>query len=198
MARTARHPIHRGLRHLARLGPAAVLVLATGCGGFGSEQQSAVEAWADDVCASVSDWKGAVEDAQATLGDPVTLSADDVRNALNSVVSATTSFVNDLKGMGPPDTEAGQAAADELSILSGKLQHQADVVTQAMDESSTNLQELLAQVSTVSGAISRMVGDSVAAVENIEQLDGAAELESAFQEASACQELRAGDAPGGG
>jgi len=192
MASTAVHPFQTGRRALAGLGSVAVLALATACGGSDAEPQSAAEVWADDVCSSVSDWKGAVEGAQATLSDPGNLSANDVKAALRSVSTATSAFVADLKGMGPPDTEAGQAAQDELSTLSGRLQQQADVVTQALNESSDNLQELLAQVSTVSGAVSRMVSESVAAVDNIRQLDGADELESAFQDSSTCQDLGAG------
>jgi hypothetical protein len=37
-----------------------------------------------------------------------------------------------------------------------------------------------------------MVTDTTTAVENIRQLDGADELESAFQDSSACQGLRTG------
>ena len=195
MTSTARHPVHGGRRHLAHLGLIAVLALATGCGGSESDQQSATEAWADDVCSTVSDWKGAVEDAQTTLSDPASLSADDVRGALDSVSTATTAFVNNLQDIGPPDTEAGEQAGAQLSTLSDQLQEQADVVTRTLNQPSANLQELLAQVSTVTKALSTMVTDSVTAVENIRQLDGADELERAFQDSQTCQELRPSDGP---
>jgi len=197
MTSAARHQVHGGRRHLAELGLVAVLALATGCGGSESDQQTAAEAWADDVCSTVSDWKGALEDAQTTLSDPANLSANDVKDALESVSTATSAFIDDLNGIGPPDTEAGRAAQEQLSTLSGQLQQQADVVTRTLNQSSANLQELLAQVSTVSGALSTMVTDAVTAVENIRQLDGADELESAFQDSSTCQELRASDGPSG-
>jgi hypothetical protein len=61
-----------------------------------------------------------------------------------------------------------------------------------VEESADNLQALLAQVSTVTGAVSEMIDDSVATVESISRLDGADELESAFEESSTCQELGAG------
>ncbi len=198
MTSTARHPVQGGRRHLAQLGLVAVLALATGCGGADGDQQTATEAWADDVCSTVSDWKGAVVDAQATLSDPANLSANDVKDALESVSTATSTFVTDLKDIGPPDTEAAGAAQEQLSTLSDQLQQQADVVTRTLNQPSASLQELLAQVSTVSGALSTMVTDAVTAVENIRQLDGADELESAFQDSQTCQELRASDGPSGG
>lgn len=197
MTRIARHPVHRGHRHLVHLGVIAVLALATGCGGSESDQQSATEAWADDVCSTVSDWTGAVEDAQTTLSDPANLSANDVRGALESVSTATTAFVNDLQDIGPPDTEAGEQAGAQLATLSDQLQEQADVVTRTLNQPSASLQELLAQVSTVTKALSTMVTDSVAAVDNIRQLDGADELERAFQDSQTCQELRASGGPSG-
>ena len=177
----------------------AVLALAAaGCGGSEADQQSATEAWADDVCSTVADWTGAVQDAQTTLNDPANLSANDVRGALENVSTATTAFVSDLKEIGPPDTEAGEAAGAQLSTLADQLQQQADVVTRALEQPSANLQELLAKVSTVSGALSEMVNNAVTAIENIRQLDGADELESAFQDSQTCQELRPGDNPGDG
>lgn len=199
MTSIARHPVSAGRRHLAHLGLIAVLALAAaGCGGSDGDQQSAAEAWADDVCSTVSDWTGAVQDAQTTLSDPGNLSANDVRGALENVSTATTAFINDLKDIGPPDTEAGEAAGAQLSTLSDQLQQQADVVTRALNQSSANLQELLAQVSTVTNALSTMVNNAVTAVDNIRQLDGADELESAFQDSQTCQELQASNGPSGG
>jgi hypothetical protein len=199
MTRTPRQPALGAGRHLARAALAAVLVVATGCAGSdGGDEQSAAEAWADEVCASVSDWTGAVQDAQSTLRDPANLSANAVTGAVESVSTATSAFVSDLKNFGSPDTEAGQAAQAQLSTLSGQLQEQADIVTRALNQSSGNLEQLLAQVSTVSGAVASMVSDSVAAVENIRQLDGADELERAFQDSATCQELRADQSPDGG
>jgi type I site-specific restriction endonuclease len=196
MTSTAPHPILRGRRHLAGLGLVAVLALAAGCGSDGEQQQqpqpTATEAWADDVCSSVSSWKAAVDHSESMLSHPANLSANDVRHALSFVSTATSKFVSELKDVGPPDTEAGQAAEAELSTLSDQLQQQADIVTRTLDESSGSLQELLAQVSSVSGALSTMVTDTTTAVENIRQLDGADELESAFQDSSACQGLGTG------
>jgi methyl-accepting chemotaxis protein len=193
MASTTRFTLSPVRLDLARLACLAILVLTAGCGGDSDPPpQSATEIWVDGVCASVVDWKDGVEDAQSALSDPADLSANDVRDTLQGVADATNAFVADLKGMGTPDTEAGQAAADELSTLSGRLRHHAQVVSEAVEESADNLQALLAQVSTVTGAVSEMIDDSVATVESISRLDGADELESAFEDSSTCQELGVG------
>ena len=51
------------------------------------------------------------------------------------------------------------------------------------------------QVSTVTGAIAAMLTDVSTAIDNLRQLQGADELEQAFQDASTCQELRASTTP---
>jgi hypothetical protein len=198
MTSSAHHPVTGGRRHLARLALVAALALASGCGGStSSDQQTATEAWADDVCSSVSTWMDAVEHSQSMLKASGNLRAQDIRHALEFVATATSEFVTDLKNIGPPDTEAGQAAEAELSTLSDQLQQQADVVNRALTQSSNNLQELLAQVSTVSGALSTMVTDATTAVEDIRGLDGADELESAFEDSSTCQGLGGDSSPSG-
>ena len=193
MASTALHPVHAARGHLARLIVLAVLALAAGCGGSDGEQQqqpepTAAEAWADEVCSTVATWKEAVQHSEAMLKDAANLSANDVRHALTFAADATRTFITDLKDTGAPDTEAGQAAAEQLSTLSDQLQEQADVVARAA-ESSNSLPEMLASVSAVSNALSTMVTDTTTAVENIRGLDGAAELESAFADSTTCQQL---------
>ena len=202
MTSTARHPAHRARRHFARLALVAALALATGCGGSAGElqpqpQQSSPEAWADDVCSTVATWKGAIEHSQLLLSDPARLSPKLVRHALDFAADATRAFITDLQKLGPPDTEAGQAAEEQLTTLSGQLQEQADVVTGTLEKSSANLQELLAQLSAVTGALSTMVTDASTAVDNIRQLDGADELESAFKDSPTCQKLSSGGSPSG-
>ena len=193
MTSTALHPVHAARRHLARLVVVAVLALAAGCGGSDGEQQqpepTAAEAWADEVCSTVTTWQAAVAHSRAMLKDAANLSANDVRHALTFAADATRTFITDLKDTGAPDTEAGQAAAEQLSTLSDQLQEQADVVARAAEGSDT-LPEMLASVSEVSKAFSTMVTDTTTAVENIRGLDGAAELESAFADSTSCQQLR--------
>lgn len=202
MTSTTRRRVRGRRRHLARLALVAVLALATGCGGTDDEQQqqpqqSAAEAWADDVCSSVSTWQDAVAQSRSVLGDPADLSADDVRQALEGAATATSTLVADLEQIGPPDTEAGKAAAAELSTLSDQLRQQADLVTRALDRSSGDLQELLAQLSAVSGALSTMATDAATAIDNLSRLDGAEELQSAFRTSPTCQQLGAGASPSG-
>lgn len=190
---------------LVGAGLALVVVAGVGaCGGSdsagdsgdsGGDQQSSAESWADQVCSSVTDWRGAVDGARTTLSDTANLSANAIRGAFDDLSTATSTLVTDLSDIGAPDTDAGSEAKAELSSLSEKLHQQEDVIDNATQQSPGSLQDLLAQVSTVTGAVSTMITDAGVAVDNIRQLDGAQELEDAFQSVQSCQDLRASASP---
>jgi hypothetical protein len=195
-------PVRRRLRRGARLLGVALLlafaVSAVGCDDASDDQEpqpSAAEAWADQLCSTAGDWRTAIEDAQVTLTDTSNLSANAVRGAVDDVATATTTLVTELGQIGPPDTEAGDAAAAQLSALSDALGEQQAVISDTRDQPADSAQALLAQVSTVTGAIASMLSAISVSVDNISQLDGAQELRSAFQASSACQELRASASP---
>jgi len=199
--RTAgRNGRRRGRQHVGVLPALAAVLVAclTGCGGSGDDDEglSKTEAWADDVCSSVQDWTDALSSAQASLSDTSNLSADSVRAAITDVSSATKTFVSDLKSVGSPGTDAGDQAEQELQTLSGNLEEQDQVIKEATSTKSDNLDSMLAQVSTVTGALATMVSDARTTVTNIQGLDGAQEIEDAFRSAPACTGLTGGGSPG--
>jgi hypothetical protein len=175
----------------------ATLVLASACGdsGDGEDQPSKTETWAGQVCSTASNWLGAVSDAEATLTDTTNLDADALRGAFDDIAGATETLVTNLGQLGTPDTEAGDEAQAQLSSLSDQLQQQQGAISSATDQAAGSVQGLLAQVSTVTTAVATMLSDIGKAIDNIRQLQGADELEKAFQDASACQELRASASP---
>lgn len=193
---TGAHRRHGALLTCAAL--LATLTLTSACGDSGDNNQpSSTEAWAGRVCATASNWLGAVSDAQATLTDTTNLSADSLRGAFDDVAGATETLVTNLGKLGTPDTKAGDEAQAQLSSLSDQLKQQQGVISGATAQAAGSVQGLLSQVSTVSGAIATMLTAVSTTIDNIRQLDGAAELEKAFQDAQACQELRASASPSG-
>jgi hypothetical protein len=176
---------------IAQVGVVATFALGVAaCGDSdGDGQGSEAEAWADGVCSAVGEWTDAVDEARTTLRDPSGLTADDIEGAYDEVADATESFVTDLRNVGSPDTEAGDEAKRQLSTLSDQLQSQADVIERAAGEGADSLDELLAKASTVTGAVSTMTTDALATLDDLRQLDGTHELETAFESAPSCQEL---------
>jgi hypothetical protein len=192
---TANGPRRQRAAFLAAGALLATLVLSA-CGDSDDEDQaSSPETWAGQVCSTASNWLDAVSDAQATLTDTSNLNADALRGAFDDIAGATETLVTNLGKLGAPDTEAGDEAQAQLSSLSDQLQQQRSAISTATDQATSSVQGLLAQVSTVTAAVATMLSDIGTTIDNIRQLQGADELEKAFQDASSCQELRASASP---
>jgi len=172
-----------------------ILALTSACSSDGTTKASKTETWAGQVCSTASTWLSAVTDAQATLTDTSNFNADALRGAFDDIASATETLVTNLGKLGAPDTKAGDQAQAQLSSLSEQLQQQQGVISDATGQSAGSVQGLLSQVSTVTAAVATMLTDIGTTVDNIRQLQGADELQKAFQDASACQELRASVSP---
>lgn len=188
--RTPRRTARRRLAVLAGL--VVGLAVVSGCGESddGAESEpTAAESWASDLCSSVGAWTTTMRDARSTLSAPRELSVDEVEATFAEVRTATSTLVDGLGDLGAPDTEAGDEAGELVSSLSEDLQAQAALVEDASSDQPQGMADLLARVSTVTGAVSEMVSDTQATVTDIRALDGAQELEDAFASTASCQDL---------
>jgi len=113
---------------------------------------------------------------------------DSLKSASADVTKATDEFVNDLKGLGTPDTESGKKAKETLDTLAGQLKTNVQTIDKAVNEASGTSGALKA-VSTVSSTLVT-VGDQVTtAFTSIQQLDTKGELDKAFRKSEECKAL---------
>ena len=179
---------------------AALTVFAAACGSSDDEPSDAetsetsaetsAEAWADDICTSVSTWNDTLTSAGSTLGDPKDLSVNEFKDTVAGVVDATETLAGDLGDLGAPDTEAGAQAQEQLTTLSDNLESEAEELNAATADADT-IEELLTNVSTITGSLSAMSADVKTTLDSIAALDGAAELEDAFASAESCAGVNA-------
>jgi hypothetical protein len=170
----------------------ALATLAAGCGGKSSSSQSTSAAstsaadWANGLCSAVSTWSTSVQTTTTSLKGNVT--EDSLKSASAGVTKATDEFVNDLKGLGTPDTDSGKKAKETLDTLAGQLKTNVQTIDKAVNEvSGTN--GALKAVSTVSSTLVT-VGDQVTtAFTSIQQLDTKGELDQAFRSSEECKKL---------
>ena len=163
----------------------AAALLAAGCGGSDDETSGASD-WATSVCSAVSNWKTSVSSA-ATSIQGGNLSENSLESAVDDVTDATKTLADDLKDAGKPDTADGQKAKGVVDQLAGEIEDGAQKIGDAVDGAS-----LLEAISTITGTLATM-GDQVgAAVDQLEQLDPAGELNDAFSNADECSSLRSG------
>ena len=183
-------------RWMAICAATAVVSCAAGCGGSSTSSQGKTETekWADDVCSSISTWRDTVSQAKSTLRHPADLSVSTFEDTVRGVVDATRRLVTEMGNLGPPDTTAGNQAADQLSTLSKDLEQEMAVVKKTI-QSDASPSEMLANLSTITGALATMSTDISKTVDGLESLDGAAELRDAFDSSASCQKLTASASP---
>ena len=184
-------------RWLSICAATAVVLCAAGCGGSSTSSQGKTEAekWADDVCSSISTWRDTVSQAKSTLRNPADLSVSTFKSTLHEVVDATSRLVTQVGDLGPPDTSAGKQAADQLSTLSKELEQEMAVVKKTIQSDAASPSEMLASLSTITGALATMSADISKTVDDLGSLDGAAELRDAFDSSASCQKLSASASP---
>ena len=162
--------------------------LASGCGG-GKDENSAT-AWADDVCSAITTWKDSITSTADTLKGG-NLSEDSLRSAADDVESATSDFVDDVRGLGKPDTDAGEQAKESLDHLADEADQNLSAIKSAVDDAS-GVSGAVAAVTAISAALSTMGSQLSSTFNELEQLDAGGELETAFKEADSCNELQSG------
>jgi hypothetical protein len=163
-----------------------LLAVAAGCGG---DDESATVGWANDVCSAGTDWTESVTSTAESLSGGG-LDAEELRGAVDDLESATKDFADDLRGLGSPETESGAQAKSAIDELAGGVEESvAEMKTAVQDVSSAG--DVLEAITEV-GAILSTLGEQVSAtLAGLDTVDAQGELEAAFQEADACQDLTA-------
>lgn len=171
--------------------PLAVLAfLAAGCGGSSdssssSSDTSPTEEWAGNLCTAIVNWTTSLSTSMTSLqsGD---LSKEALQGVADDAKSSTETLIDDLKGLGRPDTEAGAEAQTSLNELADDLQTDVDEIQAALSDTSAST---LSTISTVSTTLVTMGNQLTTTFGELEQLDANGELEAAFTSAESCGEL---------
>jgi membrane protein implicated in regulation of membrane protease activity len=162
-----------------------VLVLSlAACGG---DDESASEEYANGVCSSLSTWVTDIEETVRSLTDAgLSVTREDIQTAFDESRDATDTLVNDLEELGPPETDDGQAAQEQLDGLATQLRQQLDLIQEAID-SGGGLTAIAASVSTAVAAAANAVNTTY---QNLQGLDPAGELGDAFDSSDDCESLQ--------
>ena len=164
---------------------------ATGCGGDGgSGSASPTTKWAGDLCSSITTWTDSISSAAASLREG-NLTQAKVRSAVEDVKGATNDFVANVKGLGPPDTKAGQQAKESLDALASDLQTNTATIDKAL-ENASGPSETLQALPVITGALSTMGSRLSSTFTELGRLDAGGELENAFKKAELMQEADLG------
>ena len=111
-----------------------------------------------------------------------------MKSAVDDLESATNDFVDDVRGLGTPDTEAGAKAKESIDQLADDVDETLSEMRNAVDDAS-GVSGVVEAVTAVSAAISALGVQFSSTFTELEQLDAGGELEAAFKEADSCDEL---------
>ena len=152
------------------------------------------EAWAGSVCTSLATWKSSIE-SLADVGSG-TLNAETLQQKVDDAEAATSTLVTELADLGAPDLDTGDELQQQLSSSADEIQSSVDTLKQGAEQASeagspqeflSALADLAPQFQALLEQVSTTIGDlqdsSVAG-------DAQAELQSAFADASPCQQLQ--------
>ena len=165
-------------------------VLAAGCGSSSESDTTPTVDWANGLCSSITTWQTSITSIIDSLKGG-NLSKDSLTAAVDDAEEATRTFTSDLKGLGRPDTEAGQQAQDSVNELTTQID---DDMTKIQDtvSNASGVAGVLAAVPTITSTI-QSAGNQVAdTVSGFQDLDAKGELEAAFKSADSCKTLTAG------
>ena len=167
----------------------ATIALAASCGGDGNGDDTTSPAeWADGLCSSITTWTDSLQSTTDSLRSG-NLTEESLRSAADDVKSSTETFVDDVKGLGKPDTESGDRAEELVDGLGNDVDEGAQKIEDTI-EGVSDPSGLLSAISVVSGTIQTMSQQVSSTLQQLRQLDPAGDLGQGFQEAESCDVIQ--------
>ena len=170
---------------------AGLAALTLGLGACGSDETDSAGEWADSVCSSIGDWRAGVEaTVEEFRADPASISADSLREATDDTLESTEALVDELRDLGPPETESSEEARAEIEGLAETLESSRDSVHETLEGSSESVAGVLANLSAITAELQAAASAASATFESLLALDPGGELEQAFREEDSCTALQ--------
>jgi hypothetical protein len=183
----------------------ALVLVATAMVGNRDDSGETVPAgqWAQSVCGSIGVWRGEIEDivdgirqAPATgtgLEEPQSQTPQGspslVRSGLEESVRATEVLVTGIDNAGTPDTDQGEAAAQQVASWADTSLANLNKAEESLDTEAATPEEAIAQLMGAAGAIRLTVVSGYETLADVALLEP--ELAAAIHESSTCQQLMA-------
>ncbi|HEY1316952.1 MAG TPA: hypothetical protein VGF10_07035 [Gaiella sp.] len=178
--------MHRALAFVAVSLVAALSVAAAGCGG---DDQSSAEQWADSVCTDLNTWADSITTTiTGVMSQGLGVTRSDLRAAANQAQSATTRLVDDLRGIGPPDTDSGEQAQQELQQLGDSIEQHANKTRDLVEGASGSGAGLVATARSVLGEIGAAADQMKSALTSLQQAGD--DIRDGIQSSDSCSQLR--------
>ena len=104
-----------------------------------------------------------------------------MEDAVDDLESATSDFVDDVRGLGTPDTEAGEQAKESLDQLADDVEESVSTMKNAVDDASGVSGVVEAVTAVSAGPRQPSARSCPRPFAELEQLDAGGELEDGLQ-----------------
>jgi len=162
----------------------ALALVAAGCGGSDDETES-TSAWAADFCTAITDWTDSLGEVTSEFTDTSNLSEDGLQTAADQTRSATEQLVDDLRGLGAPETDSGEEISSSLDELSTTLETEAEKISDTVEEAS-GITGIASAITAVSTSLSAMGSAFASTLQTLESADVGGEIQSALEDSPEC------------
>lgn len=176
-------------RTLALPAVALVLLLAGVAAGCGGDDENAAQEWADSVCSELDTWADSMTTAiTGVMSQGLSISATDLRAAANQASAASSRLVEDLREIGPPETESGEQAQDELQQLTDDLEEHANNARDLVQDAPSSAAGLVEVTRSLLVEVGSAADQVEASLDSMGQLGD--DLRTGFDESDTCTDLR--------
>jgi len=168
---------------------AALALVAAGCGGSDeSSSASPADEWADGFCTAITTWTDSVKGVTDQFTDLSSFSQDGLETAATDVKGATDDLVNDLKGLGAPDTESGEAVKDSIDELTSTLESEVGTIEDTA-QGVSDLTAIPGAITSITSSLTAMGTAFSSTFQAVEDADVEGELQTAFEDSPACADI---------
>jgi len=164
------------------------LGILAGCAGDDEPDADATAAWVDSFCTATVAWTTELQTIADDLSDLQNLSSAAVSDAAEQARETTDSFVSDVRGLGSPETEGGDQIETSVQTLADEVDDEMNEIEDAVEDIE-GLTGLVTAGREVAASLSAMFVSLQRVFETFEEADPSGELETAFEESDACDEI---------
>ncbi len=190
---------------LAIVGGIALVLVATAMIGSRDKSNETVSPgdWAQSVCGAVGTWRGEMEAIIDDVRQQPSTGASGVeepqsetpqattglvRSGLEQSIRATKTLVTGVDNAGVPDTDQGEAAAQQVSSWADSSVSNLEKAQGSLDQEAPTLEEAVLQFAAATSALRVVLVGGVETLADVALLDP--ELTTAVRESSTCQQLK--------
>ncbi|MBA3374644.1 MAG: hypothetical protein H0U00_02315 [Actinobacteria bacterium] len=167
----------------------ALALVSAACGGNGDESSATpTDEWAEGYCAAIVDWATELRLASDQLQDYRSLSQEDFEQAGADIRTATQAFTAELRELGAPDTNFGEAARQAVGTFATAAESDLADIQRAV-EGISGLTGISKAVVSITSALTSMNMAFTTMVKSLRKIDPEKELQSALEDAESCDDL---------